>query len=63
MYPLASRTNVPSANEVDIRGGRGSDEGKGNVIVGDKDIESGMSAEESQMDGINVRKEFRIQHY
>ncbi|MCJ1270110.1 hypothetical protein MMC22_010004 [Lobaria immixta] len=63
MYPLASRTNVPSANEIDIRGGRGSDERKGSVIVGDKDIESGMIAEESQMDGINVRKEFRIQHY
>lgn len=63
MYPLASRTNAPSANEIEIRGGKGSEEGKGNVIIGDKDIESGMSAEESQVDGINVRKEFRIQHY
>lgn len=57
MYPLSSRTAVLSANEIEIHGGR-EEEGTDNIIVGDTDIESGMGAE----DGINVRKEFRIQH-
>lgn len=63
MYPLASRTAVLSANEIEIRGGKGGELGKGNVSVGKQDVESGESVDDDQVDGINVRKEFRIQHY
>lgn len=64
MYPLTSRTKVRSTHEIDISGGRRREDRDGNVGTGSKkDLENGEGGEEDEMDGINVRKEIRIQHH